>query len=332
MSQIKDSIWEQNEEGKWNLYFNIKPFCQPEKNKTQSSQLESKKTLLQPNSLILGTQVMSPLGLGRLIKIEKDFGYVILNKDSLEQKFDLNLLSSDFYCYINFIRKQDNEELIRIKVKSSGKVEDILTQLEKINKINLDENNYSLYLNGKQLKEEENFMNIKIKNNCKILILEEGNVTKHTVIRLLKPRLSWSMNPIDGISFCTSKNIRLCGVGIYGAVERVRTFKAMIKVLEGDAIGGKVIYEEIVEVEGAESQINSLKPVYFSKGVHLKCNTFYTVEMNPKQYPSTYYGDTGKKTSEGDNGVVFTFKRTQGVKNGETCEEFGNFGEFYYYS
>ena len=68
MSEISPSIWQQNEKGDWKLYFNT----DMELNTSSSNNIEQikiKNNNISAKNLILGTLVITPKGIGRLIKM-----------------------------------------------------------------------------------------------------------------------------------------------------------------------------------------------------------------------------------------------------------------------
>ena len=159
MSDINPSVWNQDLKGEWKLYFNtntesISPIVNIEQSKL-------KHNYLQENSLILGTLVMTPKGMGRYIKNNKGLCTVRFEEESKEEEFEINKLSNTFNCFLTEL-SNDNINIIRFKLKVIGKVEDILNELEKLKKINKEENDYSLIYQGKVLKNDFTFEQLNI--------------------------------------------------------------------------------------------------------------------------------------------------------------------------
>lgn len=352
MTEVKDSIWEQNEEGSWNLFFNIDmdnslSSSSQQHHQQQQKDLESlkskKNNFLQQDTLVLGTLVMSPEGIVRLIRIDQlqNLGYIKPKQQSqqtkeqskesiIEKKYPLTELHSTFNCFINFLSsKSGQEEEIRLKVKSTGKVEDILNQLEQIKKINTSEGTYSLFTKGMKLKNDYSFEQLDIKNNCKILLTQENNI-KYVVSRFKTINQYWYTYVTDGITFSVSQKIRLVGMGLFGSHEG-KSLTSILKILDGPSMDSSVIYEENYEVPPATSKSTAVLPVYFSKPVNLNAGQSYSVCLITKTNSNSYYGQQGKIEVEGEKGVVFSFKRIQGRSGGSSPEN-GNFPEFYYYT
>lgn len=334
MSDIKDSIWEQNEEGKWNLFFNIedpefsKQFLSSQKdNETKTK----KKNIVLPDKLVLGTQVMTPDGIGRLIKIEEPFGYIIKNKEEkTEIKYDLKNLSTSFNCLITILSQNSIEETIRLRLKTTMKVEDIFSILEKAKKIKrVEGNTYNLIFKGNKLKNDFNLEQINdIKNNCKILLIQEENL-RYSVNRFKGTNTYWSVGGEDGITLSVSKRIRLIGVGVYGSHEG-KKLVGEIKVLEGETDSSPIIYQQDTSILPATSKDEPIIPINFDKPVRLNPGQKYTVKLINKNFSSVYSGRDGKAIIEGEGEVSFSFFQCKG-RNVGTNANVGNFPEFYYY-
>ena len=324
MSEISPSIWQQNDLGEWKLYFN----SDIEFNNSSANNNNVEQSNIKKNSeinLILGTLVMTQKGIGRLIKINEKMGIIRLKQD-IEEQFPINEISNYFNCFIYDYSNSLN--IIRLKLKVLGKIDDIFDELEKIKKINRNECNYSLIYQGMSLKKEYTFEQLNVLNNCKILLLKEKNI-KYTISRFSNIGQFWFTYSIDGICFSPSQKIKLIGIGLFGSNEN-KTISSTIKILDGPSISSKTIYEENIEISPGISKLYSISQIYFSKPILCKQNQDYSILLYSKTLTNSYYGQQGKNIIEGERGINFTFKRIQGRSSGSGIET-GNFPELYYY-
>ena len=324
MSEISPSIWQQNEKGDWKLYFNT----DMELNTSSSNNIEQikiKNNNISVKNLILGTLVMTPKGIGRLIKSNDNIGILRFKEDIKEEQFPLNKISNNFNCFI--YDYTDGINIIRLNLKVLGKIDDIFLELEKLKKINRNEFNYTLVYNGKSLQNEYPFEQLNILNNAKFLLLKANNI-KLTLSRFLNVSQYWYTYSVDGICFSSSQKIKLIGIGLYGSHEN-KIINSTIKILDGPSINSKIIYEENIDISPGISKIYAVSQIFFSKPIICKQNQDYSVILYSKTLTNCYYGQQGKQLIEGEKGVNFTFKRVLGKSSGSGVES-GNFPEFYY--
>lgn len=322
MNEISPSIWQQNDNGDWRLYFNTDLELIPS-SKNNSDLIKDNNT---EKNLVLGTLVMTPKGIARLIKSNDNIGILRFKENAKDEKFLLNQIKNSFYCYI--FDHSDGINIIRLNLKVIGKIEDIFIELEKLKKINRSKCNYSLIYKSKQLKEEYTFEQLNLLNNSKFLLLRAENI-KYKVSRFLNVSQFWFTYSIDGICFSPSQKIRIIGIGLYGSHENKLIF-ATVKILEGSSITSKIIYEENIEVSPGISKTYAITSIYFSKPITCNPNQDYSILLHTKTNTNSYYGQKGKKIIEGEKGVNFTFKKLEGKYSGSGVES-GNFPEIYYY-
>ena len=326
MSDVSPSVWQQNTKGDWKLYFNTDMELAPSSISSIDS-TKNKKNYSSEKNFVLGTLVMTPKGIGRVIKINDNKCIIKFKQNNNEQEFFLNEISNN----ISFLISEysiDNINIIRLKIKVTGKVDDIFEELNKIKKIKKDECNYSLIFNGIVLKKETTFEQLNILNNCKLLLMSEHNI-KYTLSRFVIVNQFWYSYSTDGICFSPSHKIKLIGVGLYGSHEN-KTIRGTIKILDGASINDKILYEDNIEISPAENKANAVIPINFTKPVLCKQNQDYSVVLTSRASTNSYYGQQGKSTIEGEKGVIFSFKKMQGRNNGTSVES-GNFPELYYY-
>lgn len=328
MLDTSPSIWQQDNHGDWKLYFNTESNKVSPLSSSNKDQLKTQKDNndLSQNNIILGTLVMTPKGIGRLIKKNNNIGTIRFNKDGKEDNFPMEIISNNFNCFI-FNYLNGVKITIRLKLKVSGKVSDIFTELEKIKKINLNENNFLLLFNKEIIKKENTFEQINIFNNSKILLIAKKIV--YTISRYINTKQYWYMFTLDGICFSPSQTIKLIGVGLYGSNEN-KIISAILKILDGPSVGSKSIFEENIEISPSTNTINAINKFYFPNPIVCKKNQDYSIILNSKTTANIFYGTNGKNYIDGEKGVGFFFKKIQG-KNGGTGVETGNFPEFYYY-
>ena len=328
MSEPTPSVWQQDEKGEWKLYFNTESELISSQSLSSQDQKKIKKNNnLSEVNLILGTLVMTPKGIGRLIKNNSEIATIRFKNDIQEEQFHVNNISNYFNCFIiDYLN--GSTDIVRLKLKVSGKVEDIFTELEKLKKINQNENNYFLIFDKSLLKKDYSFEQLNILNNSKFLILRKNKVA-YTVSRYINIRQYWYMYNIDGICFSPSQKIKLIGVGLYGSHEN-KIINGTLKILDGPSTMSKIILEENIEIYPSSNKMNAITSIYFSKPVFCKQNQDYSVIFHCKTNANAFYGTNGKSFIDGEKGVGFTFKRVQG-KNGGTNVEAGNFPELYYY-
>ena len=327
MTEISSSVWQQNNNGEWNLYFNTESEVNnlSTNNNIEQNKIKKNNTSLEKN-LVLGTLVMTPKGIGHLIKNNEGIGIVKFKENLKDEQFPIKEIKNYFNYFIYDFTNGIN--IIRLKLKVLGKIEDIFDELEKIKKINRIECNYSLIYKGMSLKKDYNFEQLNLLNNSKFLLLKTNNI-KYTISRFSNISQFWFTYSIDGICFSPSQKIKLVGIGLFGSQEN-KIISSTIKILDGPSITSKIIYEENIEVTPGISKLYAICQIYFSKPIICKQNQDYSVLLYSKTLTNSYYGLQGKNIIEGDRGVNFTFKRIKGRSSGSGIES-GNFPEFYYY-
>ena len=327
MSEISESIWNQDKNGDWKLYFNTDQEISFFHEKNRELKKTEDEINLSDKNLALGILVMTPKGIGRLIKNNEGVSHIKFNQDNKDYEFSSNEISNCFYCYVTFILK-DNLDIIRLKLKVDGKISDIIEYLTKINKINPEKHKYKLIHNKIILSNENTFEQLKLYNNTKILILET-NEFERKISRFTITKKYWYNFEQDGICFIPSEDIKLVGVGLYRSHEN-KVINGIVKIIEGNSSMGKVLIEENVEIQPCTDNINVFSKFKFSKNIFCKKNKEYSIIFFSNIITNSYSGLKGINIIEGDKGIKFTFKRLIGNK-GDSTPEYGNFPEIYYY-
>jgi hypothetical protein len=330
MSQISESIWNQDEKGDWKLFFNNESNISSNlSNKEEkNSKNNNKINITSDTNLIIGKLVMTSKGIGRLIKTIEEIAYVRFGQDIEEHKFPVNEISNSFYCYVINLKKSLNKEIIRLKLNSEGNVKDIIEELIKINIINKDSNNFTLIFNKKRIKEENTFEQINLLNNSKIIFIDANNV-EYKIYRFSGAQKYGLLSPQDGICFSVSENIKLTGVGLHYSHQN-KKINGYIQIVDGPSVVNKVLYEQNIEIPASSSDTNIIYKVSFQKHFFCHKNTDYSLMLITNNVADMYSGIGGIKTIQGEKGIIFTFKNVN--RNiGESNYSFGNFPEIYYY-
>jgi len=326
-NQICQSIWKQTDEGDWKLFFNTsEEELSKLENENQIKQIFDSSNKKAPK---IGSLVMTPIGIGRLIKMDNKIYTVKFLKDEHEETFEDSLITSEFPIYISIMEK-DYSNWYRLIVPANGSVESLKKLIEEMKIVDPNTCNYILIHNGSETKDEYFFDQMDLKPNSKILLCG----LKMTQCKLNRFNVTynwWYTYNTDGVTFSVNKRIKLAGIGLYGSHEN-KVQNGTVKIFEGTVSNiGQILYEEPVEIPAAPDQNNSVMPINFKKPVNIKPQIDYTVQLICTNYCYLYYGGGGKSTSEGEKSVEFYFKYTVGSSHG-TGVESGNFPEFYYYS
>lgn len=326
-SEIKHSIWRQTEEGDWKLFFNLN---QESGVKIENeSQIKAIFDSANKKGVKMGSLVMTPKGIGRLIKLENKSATVKFMKEDKEETFEESSIMSEFPIYLRILDK-DFSNWYRIQLPANGSIEVLKRLIEEIRLVDPNTSNYILIYNGMEIKEEFFFDQLDLRINAKIL-LSCLKMSHSKLNRFTTTYNWWYTYNSDGITFSVNKRVKLAGVGLYGSHEN-KVQSGTLKIFEGCVNSmGAILYEETVEVPAAPDQNSAIIPINFKKPVNLKAQIDYTIQLICTNYCYLYYGGGGKGTVEGERGVEFYFKYTLGSSHGTGIES-GNFPEFYFYS
>ena len=324
MNPIKQSIWRQDTKGEWKLFFNTEyPQIEIENTQKQKSYINK----INPKTLNLGTLVMTPDGIGRLLKIENQTAKITMSKTKKEEHYPIDKISNYFVSLIKVYDKEISN-WFRINLPVNGNVETLKKILIEMKIVDLQISDYLLVTNGTELKDEYTFEQLSLKSNCKILLC--GQKLINCKVNRFNQVLNWwySYN-MDGITFSCNKKIKLTGVGMYGSHEG-KTQNGTLKIYENE-IPTNLLCEEIIEILPSADQSSAVIPINFKKPIVIKQNIDYTIQFQCSNYCYLYYGNGGIATVEGEKGVEFYFKFTQGSAHGTNVQS-GNFPELYYYA
>ncbi len=324
MNPIKQSVWRQDTKGEWKLFFNTEyPQIEIENTQKQKSYINK----INPKTLNLGTLVMTPDGIGRLLKIENQTAKITMSKTKKEEHYPIDKISNYFVSLIKVYDKEISN-WFRINLPVNGNVETLKKILIEMKIVDLQISDYLLVTNGTELKDEYTFEQLSLKSNCKILLC--GQKLINCKVNRFNQVLNWwySYN-MDGITFSCNKKIKLTGIGMYGSHEG-KTQNGTLKIYENDT-PSNLLCDEIIEISPAADQSNAIVPINFKKPIVIRQNIDYTIQFQCSNYCYLYYGNGGIATVEGEKGVEFYFKFTQGSAHGTNVQS-GNFPELYYYA
>jgi hypothetical protein len=161
-SEFENSVWRQSSKGKWLMNFNNKQQCLEEISKL-SLDLSNKRPLS------VGSLVMTPKGIGRLLKIEEGRARVKFLKNEEEENFERSTVSNEFNIYIKILNA-DCSSWYRITVPSNGTTEMIKKSIEDMKMVDMEAFNYVLIYQGKELADNLFFDQLDFKPNSKILM------------------------------------------------------------------------------------------------------------------------------------------------------------------
>lgn len=159
---LETSVWRQSLNGRWLMNFN---------NKLQTIEELPKTSFDSANKrpLSVGSLVMTPKGIGRLLKIDEMNARVKFLKNEEEENFERSTVSNDFHVYLKILNA-DSSSWYRITVPSNGTTEMIKKAIEELKMVDMDAYNYVLIYQGKELADNLFFDQLDFKPNSKILM------------------------------------------------------------------------------------------------------------------------------------------------------------------
>ena len=326
---FKNSIWKHvvdETDDDWKLVFN---YNETERVKSSKGINEHQVKLNDYNAkknMVLGTLVMTPRGIGRLTKQDKNVSTVKIIKSNEEHNFEDHLILLQFPIYIRILDKEFSN-WHKIFISATSSVEGLKKLLED-KKIVPKEKSFTIIFNGLELKDEVFFDQLELRPESKLLLFGlKNSVCK--VERFTAVNSWWYTYATDGITFNVNKKIRFTGIGMYGSHEN-KVQSGILCISEGNQANSiNYIYEDTVDIPASPTQNEAVHTVEFKKSVPLKANQDYTIQFKCNNYCYFYYGTQGTSTSNGDKNVVFNFKFTNGSSHGSNAES-GNFPVFYY--
>ena len=160
--QFENSVWNQSTKGKW-----LMNFKNNQQNTEEISKLNLDLNIKRP--LSIGSLVMTPRGIGRLLKLEDGSARVKFLTMEDEENFERSRVSNEFDIYIKILNTEFSS-WYRVTVPSNGTTEMIKKMIEDINMVDLDAFNYIIIYQGKELSDNLFFDQLDFKPNSKILV------------------------------------------------------------------------------------------------------------------------------------------------------------------
>ena len=324
----KQSIWRQTQEGDWKLFFNTDSKLDTKEESEQLTKFQNDSNYAVKKQLKMGSLVMTPKGIGRLIRMDENISKVKFLKTDTEENFEVSQISSEFFIFIKVL-ELTYSSWYRLSVPANGTVEQLRKLIEDLSIYDTNQSNYVLVYNGMELKDEHFFDQLDMQPNAKLLI-SGTKMSESKIERFTNVYDWWYTYSSDGVSFYTNKKIRLIGIGLYGSHEN-KTQNGVLNIFKGNVSNqGATLYEDNIEVPPALDKSNPITSFYFKKSVVINPFDEYTIQFLNTNYCYTYYGNEGKSQFICNNGVEFNFKFTLGSSHGSSAES-GNFPEFYFY-
>jgi uncharacterized protein YkvS len=334
-SNIYQSIWKQDNDGEWRLFFDGNQTIS--KNKPQ--EVKTKK-------LTIGSLVMSPEGIGRYVK-NLDNDKVVIKLTNPEKFIDTSLteISTVFHILIK-IHTKDQFQWYRLELPVNA---DVLQLEQEISKVTGLEN-YALIYNGFALRDDQYFEELKMKNNSKVLLFQTKG-KEYKLSRVTQAIYSeWYSSEVDSIIFNVDKKIRLSGIGYFvpcnsatlsgklklcevgdtlrGNSERGRAGRRLRREGLRTAVTNNLIGEVEFQLPSSSDANSSIAEIKFKKPIQLMPFCDYVIVMNYNSC-DVWYTSYDKEEFIGEKEVVFNFKHSE-LSDSSNCNE-GNFPEFYYY-
>ena len=158
---ITQSIWKQTSDGNWKLFFNLN--SDSGSNSENDNQIKTSLEGGFKKNLKMGSLVMSPKGIGRLIKLEDKVATIKFIKDDHDETYEESLISSEFPIYISVLQK-DYTNWYRVLVPANGSIETLKKIIEELKIVDITTCNYILIHNGAEVKDEFFFDQIELFN------------------------------------------------------------------------------------------------------------------------------------------------------------------------
>lgn len=368
ISTLDKSTWIQVEDGQWVLVFN-------KNNENQNDEIHA--NFLKVNSNInnksnksnelinfsysnqsiykkpkIGSLVMTPEGIGSLIKNENKLSTVKFINQNKTLSFQEELVVTEFPIYIKVILSNDCINCYRINVPANGEVSLIKQIMRNLKIFNIDDWDMCLIYKGSEISEGICFSLLpNIRSEDKFLI-SGIKKTEYKLSRFNCLEEYWYCNP-DSIIFYVSKKIKLSGLGLYVTMyEETQTGNLEIFEITGPiretfsrrSVSRRIRRARLNRNEYSESETlvydqdsitipynpdpsNRVHKISFAKPITIKPDKKYKVLFKCTQNLETWFGTNGKPSEIGEKNVEFTFLSDEY----ESCPKQGNFPEFYYY-
>lgn len=142
----------------------------------------------------------------------------------------------------------------------------------------------------------------------------------------------WNYNSdsnVDAVSFKTSSNIRVTGVGLFIPM-KVGLLKGTVKLVEGANVDGAILASKEVELtKDMPGALNNIYPLMLENNPDILAEKTYTIVSVMEKGSCSYYGSEAKEELTTNEGIKFAFFNCAGSTN-STGSKKGQFPEIYY--
>jgi hypothetical protein len=332
MKNHEQSVWKFSS-NEWRLFYDIK----------NNSDLNETYIPDIKKSFKLGSLVMTPKGIGRLLHHDEIISKVKFINSDEQIIFDTVDISTNFYIFLK-IFVFCPAPYYRIELPANGDVDTIRKVIANLNifKQNFE---YSMMYNSKILNSGY-FDQLDFKKDAKILVYGLKK-EEHVLKRYSEVCDGWYSSTNDSIVFNVDRKISICGLGYYGSNQN-KTIIGNLKILElseeientrgrgrgrirrtrfNNRINDNLL-EMRVEIPPVESASNCIHPIRFKK-ITISPNVDYFIEMEILDPCDVYYGTSYSTQYIESSGVTFKFLSSEVSDSSSPTE--GNFPEIYYY-
>lgn len=340
----KQPVWIYDENSEWNLFTNLNaelPPLKSDKDKTPAS--PDKKTFKPKSTSELsafyfskvkpdtkGAVIYTPQGYGiiqdfkpegNIISVKVNNAVVDFKRSEVTYEIPLTL------CCVSNTAKF--EEIVHFPIQSTLK--ELAEKIRDMDLGGVGTTSKKLFLSGKELPETPlNLEKAGILPYTKILVLLGGGKPLK-VYRFGSTSNNWcyGSNSVDGITFTTSKDIRVIGMGIY-VPNNDKVLAGAVKLVAGkESNAAALVSKEVSMTQLMPEAKEKIYPVLFDRPVLVKAGKEYSLVCELKN-GNSFYGSGGKNSVVGEGDVTFTFTSCAGSANG-TSPSSGQIPEIYYY-
>ena len=351
--EAKRRLWKLNDIDQWELFNQVKgeEDIQPTslitatKNEAASQEKAGTKASSQlfyiskTKQEVKGATIYTPKGYGIVQNVipEKNIITVKINNEIID--FERSEVSNDIL--IEFIHVQEGakrSEKISFPIQST--VQDISDRISS----QYDDPNLiaRLFFKGKELELSNDTLDkLGIIQGSKILVMKKSGKV-YSVYRFTQVLSGWALghNSFEGISFSTSNDIMVTGIGLYTPMHQISGVIATVKLIQGDSPDAfpDCTAEAELRISGIPNA--KIQKVSFDKPVLVKEDEIWTIAVVISMSSDTqsifgcqsYYGNLGNPTILGEADVTFTFSNCYGKRQkSQTNIYAGQIPEIYYY-
>lgn len=335
-------IWRMTNENKWLLYNNTQyqlPMVKEEPSKAAkdgpTAKGANKKEKYTPfyfakvKSETKGSVVYTPNGYGIIQAIKLDSGLISVKVNNEIKDYSKHDVINEIPICLTFISnsgKREDKTLLPMHSTAKDVVEKIESEQEGDTAVAM-----RIFFKGKELnKSNETIEKMGVVPLSKFLIISTmGKPLVVSRFNTIYQGWGYGATSVDGVSFTTSRDVRVIGFGIY-TPENDTVVTGFAKFVQGNDAKGTVLFQkEVSVVKNAENPENKVWRFMFDRPVKVKSGDTYCCVVELKN-GNTHYGSGGNYTATGENDVVFNFTDCVGSFNG-TGPSSGQVPEIYYF-